>query len=415
MPRNRKLNLPLFIAWRYLFAKKTHNAINIITLVSVTGVAVGAMALVVVLSVFNGFEKLILSLFNSFHPDFEITLIEGKTFSMSDFPADELNSVPGVLNYSEVLEETGLIRYMDRQHLVTLRGADENYAAVTGVDTMLVRGEFLLTHNERDYLVLGQGVSLVVNASIHDLLNPIEVYLPRRGRTAGLHPSQAFRSSAGFAGGVFAVQSEYDMEYVIAPVRLMRRLLDYEDQVSSLFVSTDPSYNYRVIHEQIQEIAGPGYLVRNRLQQQDFLYRIMRSEKWAIFLILSFILVIAAFNIVGSLTMLVIEKRRDIPVLRSMGAARNTIGKVFLMEGVLISLAGAVFGITAGGLISWLQMKYGLISLQGEGVFIVDAYPVSVELTDLLLVGVTVFCIGILASLLPLRRIRAYTEKPPSD
>ncbi len=408
------MRLPLYIAWRYLFAKKTHNAINIITLVSVVGVAVGSMALVVVLSVFNGFEKLILSLFDAFHPDMEITVAEGKTFSMEAFPLDELKGVSGIVHYGEVLEESGLIMYKDKQHLVSLRGVDDAYRHITGIDTMVVHGEYLLVDNDRNFIIPGQGVSLVINASIHDYLNPIDIYVPRRGRTTGLHPAQAFRSSSNYASGIFAVQSEYDMEYVIVPLRLMRRLLDYHDEVTALVASIDPEYNHQRIQRQIREVIGPEYVVKNRLQQQDFLYRVMRSEKWAIFFILTFILIIAAFNIIGSLTMLVIEKRRDISVLRSMGASRQMIRRIFLVEGILVSLAGALGGIAIGGLISWLQMRYGLIRLQAEGVFIIDAYPVSLQGLDLLLVGFTVFCIGLLASMIPLRNIWETTEKPPA-
>ncbi len=408
------MRLPLYIAWRYLFAKKTHNAINIITLVSVVGVAVGSMALVVVLSVFNGFEKLILSLFDAFHPDMEITVAEGKTFSMEAFPLDELKGVSGIVHYGEVLEESGLIMYKDKQHLVSLRGVDDAYRHITGIDTMVVHGEYLLVDNDRNFIIPGQGVSLVINASIHDYLNPIDIYVPRRGRTPGLHPAQAFRSSSNYASGIFAVQSEYDMEYVIVPLRLMRRLLDYHDEVTALVASIDPEYNHQRIQRQIREVIGPEYVVKNRLQQQDFLYRVMRSEKWAIFFILTFILIIAAFNIIGSLTMLVIEKRRDISVLRSMGASRQMIRRIFLVEGILVSLAGALGGIAIGGLISWLQMRYGLIRLQAEGVFIIDAYPVSLQGLDLLLVGFTVFCIGLLASMIPLRNIWETTEKPPA-
>jgi len=408
------MRFPIYVAWRYLFAKKTHNAINIITLVSVVGVAVGAMALVIVLSVFNGFEKLILTLFNAFHPDMEITVAEGKTFSMEHFPLEELQQVPGIVHYSQVLEESGLIMYRERQHLVSLRGVDEAYRQVTGLDTMLIEGEYLLEENGRNFMILGQGVSLVINAGIHDFLHPIDIYVPRRGRTTGLHPSQAFRSSSGYASGIFAVQAEYDMDYVLVPLRLMRRLLDYNDEVSSLVVSIDPGYNHQRIQRDIQEVVGSGYLVRNRLQQQDFLYRVMRSEKWAIFLILTFILIIAAFNIIGSLSMLIIEKRRDISVLRSMGASRKLIHRIFLSEGVMISLAGALGGIAVGGFVAWLQMRFGMISLQAEGVFIIDAYPVQVEIPDLILVGFTVFCIGLVASTIPLRKIWETADKTPA-
>ncbi len=406
-------HFPLYIAWRYLFAKKRHNAINILTMVSVVGVAVGTMALVIVLSVFNGFEKLILSLFHAFHPDMEISLVEGKTFSPDELPVEEIKHIPGVIHYSEVLEEAAMITYRDRQHLVRIRGVGPAYEHITGIDTLLVQGEYLLRDNGRDYLLPGQGVAWIVNASIHDYLNPIDVYIPRRGRTAGLHPGRAFNSSSNYASGIFAVQSEYDTEYVLAPIRLMRRLLEYENEISSLVIRIDEGYNHNRIQEQLQQLVGPKFQVRNRLQQQEFLYRVMRSEKWAIFFILSFILVIASFNVVGSLTMLVIEKRRDISVLRSMGASRKLVKRIFLAEGCLISMAGALGGIFLGGLVSWLQMRFGLVALYAEGTFIVDAYPVDVQMPDLLLVGATVFCIGMVASLIPLQNMWKKMDQPP--
>lgn len=403
----------MYIAWRYLLAKKTHNAINIITLVSMIGIGVGAMALVVILSVTNGLERLIITQFNAFHSDIEITPARGKTFSLSGFPLEELNSIQGVLHSGAVLEESGMVRYRERQHLVRLRGVDSLYHKITGLDTLIVEGAYELERNERNFLILGNGVASIINASIHDLLHPIEIFIPARGRTAGLTPAQAFRTSSNHASGIFAVQAEADAEYVLLPLRLMRRLLEHDDEVSSIVIDVEEGYRISTVQRRISELTGPDYVIRNRMQQQEFLYKVMRSEKWAIFFILSFILMIAAFNIVGSLTMLVLEKRKDISVLRSMGASRKLIERIFLLEGVLISMGGALGGILLGGLISWLQMKYGIIGIQAEGSFIIDAYPVVVKTVDLILVAFTVFCIGLLASLLPLKNMWKSMDKAP--
>lgn len=399
------MKFPFFIARRYLFAKKSHNAINIITLVSVIGVAVGTMALVVVLSVFNGFEKLILSLFNAFNPDMEISLKEGKVFSIDDLPLEELKNIPGVALYSEILEETALITYRDKQHLVTMRGVSKDYVRITGIDTMLVAGQMILEDGDADYLVLGQGVEYVLAANLNDFLNPLNLYVPKRGRSTGLQPSQAFNASSNFASAVFGIQSEFDMEYILVPLRLARRLLNYQMEITSLVIGLEANANPARIQREIEALLGPEFQVRNRLQQQDFLYKVMRSEKWAIFLILSFILIIASFNVIGSLTMLVIEKTRDIRILHNMGASQKTIRQIFLTQGILISLGGALAGIILGGLISWLQMRFGIIAIQAEGNFIIDAYPVHIKALDFLLVAITVFGIGWLASVLPVRNI----------
>ncbi|MEE4177463.1 MAG: FtsX-like permease family protein [Bacteroides sp.] len=394
-----------------MFAKKSHNAINIITLVSMIGVAVGTMALVVVLSVFNGFEKLILSLFNAFNPDMEIRLTEGKVFSLEDIPLEDLKNIQGVALYSEILEETALITYRDKQHLVTMRGVNETYIKITGIDTMLVAGQLILEDGDADYLILGQGVEYVLGANINDFLNPLNLYVPRRGRSTGLQPSQAFHASSNYASGVFGIQAEFDMEYILVPLRLARSLLDYDTEVTSLVVGIEANASLSRVQREVEDLLGPSFQVRNRLQQQDFLYKVMRSEKWAIFLILSFILIIASFNVIGSLTMLVIEKTHDIRILHNMGASKKVIRQIFLMEGVLISLGGALAGIVLGGIVSWLQMRFGIISIQAEGTFIIDAYPVQIKAIDFLLVAITVFGIGWLASVLPVRNISLLLDK----
>lgn len=399
------MKFPIFIARRYLFAKKSHHAINIITLVSVAGVAVGTMALVIVLSVFNGFERVILSMFNAFNPDLEIRLKEGAVFTLDEIPLQELKNIPGVVLFSEVLDESALVTHQNRQHLVTMRGVQPTYATITGIDTMLVTGSFSLEDGEADFFVIGQGVEYVLGANIHDFMNPFNLYVPRRGRTPGLHPSQAFNATTNFASGVFGVQAEFDMEYVLVPIRLARQLLDHDNEISSLVMALDQNANENRVQKEVQELVGPTFEVRNRLQQQDFLYRIMRTEKWAIFFILTFILIIASFNVIGSLTMLVIEKTRDIQTLHSMGASQKLLRKIFLAEGIMISLGGALVGLLAGVLISWLQMRFGLVSIQAEGTFVIDAYPVLIKGTDLVLIALTVFAIGTVASLLPVKKI----------
>ncbi len=404
------MNFPFYIARRYLFAKKSQTAVNVLTLVAVVGVSFGTMALVVVLSVFNGFENIILSLFNAFNPDMEIRLVEGKSFHMDDFPAEEVQNIPGVLYLGEVYEETALLMYRDRQHIVKLRGVDENYRNITGLDTMLLEGEYKLQSGDFENLILGQGVAYVLGANINDYLNPLTIYVPRRGRISGVHPAQAFNASSNYAAGVFGVQAEFDTEYVIAPISLLRFLTEHDRQVTSVMLGVDPTANVRQVQREVAALVGDEFQVRNRLQQEEFLYKVMRSEKWAIFFILTFIVIIAAFNITGSLTMLVLEKIKDINILQSMGASLKTVRMIFLFEGIMISSGGALIGLFLGGLVSWLQTRFGLIRIQAEGTFIIDTYPVQIYLPDFILVFFTVAIIGFFASWLPARKINAFAS-----
>ncbi len=405
------MNFPFYIARRYLFAKKSQTAVNVLTLVALIGVSFGTMALVVVLSVFNGFENLILSLFNSFNPDMEIRLAEGKSFDMDEFPTEELKNIPGVLYLGEVYEETALLMYRERQHIVKLRGVDENYRYITGLDTMLLEGEYKLRSGDHSNLIMGQGVAYVLGANINDLLNPLTIYIPKRGRISGIHPAQAFNASSNYAAGIFGVQAEFDMEYVIAPISLLRYLTEYNNQVTSVMLAVDPSYNLRQVQQEVSALLGEDFIVRNRLQQEEFLYKVMRSEKWAIFFILTFIVIIAAFNITGSLTMLVLEKTRDIGILRSMGASLSMVKKIFLYEGFLISAGGAMAGIISGAFVSWLQTKFGLVKIQAEGTFIIDTYPIQTNILDFILVFFTVAAIGFLASWLPAQKIPSFSPE----
>lgn len=408
------MNLPFYIAKRYLFAKKSQTAVNVLTLVSVVGVSIGTMALVIILSVFNGFERLVLSMFNAFNPDIEIKLVEGKSFDLAGFPFEELEKMPGVLYVGKLIEETALLTHKNRQHIVNLRGVDDSFSRITGLDTMILEGDFLLEAREMEFLVVGQGVAHVLGLNINDLMNPLNLYVPKKGRVTTLHPAHAFNASTNFASGVFGIQADLDMQYVIAPYSLVQELAEYNNRATSVILSLSPDVNPRQVQRQIAEVVGPEYMVRNRFQQEEFLYRVMRSEKWAIFLILSFIMVIAAFNITGSLTMLVLEKRHDIAILWSMGASQKTIKQIFMAEGLLIGVGGALLGILLGCIVCLLQMHYGLITIQAQGSFIIDAYPVAVRLGDIILVFFTVSIISFAASWLPVSKIRVLAQRNSS-
>jgi lipoprotein-releasing system permease protein len=398
------MRFSLYIARRYLFAKKSRNAINIISGISMLGVGVGAMALVVILSVFNGFDEVVKSLFNSFDPDLKITAARGKVFT-PDERIKQVKELPGVLHLSEILEENALLKYGERQHIATVKGTDESFLKVTGIDSMVYNGEMILKDNNRSYAVVGQGVAYSLQIGLN-FINPLFVYMPKRVGTINLsNPDDAFRRNYLFPSGIFAIEQDYDSRYVIVPIDFMRELLDYSNEVSALELKLNPEFDPKETQITIAELLGDEFLVQNRAQQNELFYRVMKSEKWAIFLILTFILIIASFNIIGSLSMLIIDKKNDIRSLRNMGASQQLISRIFLMEGWLISIVGSLIGITLGTLISWLQDRFELLKLSGSGTFVIDAYPVHLKLTDVLLVWITVLFIGFLAARYPVKQI----------
>ncbi len=401
------MNFSFYIARRYFKSKKSHNVINIISMISVIGVTIGTMALIIVLSVFNGFEKLVVSLFDSFNPDIQITLREGKIFSDTDIPQNLLKEMPGVVYLTEVMEENALMRYKDKQTIVTLKGVGPDFQRMTGVDTMMVEGRFLLQREGNDFVVLGYGVAYYLNANLDDYLNPITVFVPSRTGRIGSSLEQAFRQELIFPAGFFSIQQDFDMKYAIMPLRFVRKLLDYTNEITAIEIKLQDGADHSKVQQQIEAAVGEKFVVKNRFQQQELLYNIMKSEKWAIFLILTFILLLATFNVVGSLSMLILDKKKDIAVLQSMGASRKLIKRIFMTEGMMISLIGAVTGMIIGGVICWLQQVFGLIRMGGpDSTFVVDSYPVQMQPLDFILVFLTVVMIGYLAAWYPVYNIR---------
>lgn len=398
------MRFAFYIARRYLFAKKSQNAINIISAISILGVGVGAMALVVILSVFNGFDEVVRSLFNSFDPDIKIRPAEGKVF-IPDERFDALKDLKGIAAYSEILEENALLKYGERQHIATIKGADESFIHVTGIDSMVYDGEMILKDKNRSYAVVGQGVAFSLQIGLN-FINPLFVYMPKRvGRINLANPDDAFRRQYLFPSGIFAIEQDYDSRYVIVPIDFLRDLLQYTNEVSSIELKLDPSGNAESTQQDIRLLLGDEYIVQNREEQNELFYRVMKSEKWAIFLILTFILIIASFNIIGSLSMLIIDKKNDIRSLRNLGAGSKLIQRIFLLEGWLISIVGSIIGIGLGTLISWLQDRFEFLKLSGSGTFVIDAYPVDLQLGDVVLVWITVLLIGFIAASYPVRQI----------
>jgi len=396
------VKLSWYIAKRYLFAKKSRNAINVISAVSVAGVAVGSMALIIILSVFNGLETLVSSIFNTFDPDIKITAVEGKTFIADSTRLKLLAAVEGVSCYSTTIEENALLKYDKRQYIATIKGVDDNYSQVTGIDSSMWDGEFILrSDKDRPYAVPGAGIANYLGLRIN-FITPLYIYVPRRTASTAINPENAFVRRFIFPSGIFQVEQEYDSKYVYIPIEFARELLEYDTGVSSIEIKFAEEAEPRVVQKNVTKIFDKGFLVQNRYEQQEIYYKVMRSERLAIFLILTLILIIASFNIVGSLTMLIIEKERDVEILRSLGADNGLIRKIFIFEGWLISIIGALAGILLGFAICWLQQTYGLVKLRSD-TLILNAYPVVMELRDFLIVPATVLMIGYWAAWYPVR------------
>ena len=399
------MNLSFYIARRYLLGKKSQNAINIISGISILGITTGTMALVIVLSVFNGFDAVVKSLFNAFDPEIRISATEGKTFVPDPAVTKSLLELPGVAALSEVLEENVLLLYGDRQHIATIKGVDEAFQEVSGLDSMVYDGTMQLKDLNRAYAVVGQGVGYKLGIGL-SFIDPLWVYtIDRKAKINMSNPEESIRRDFLYPSGIFSIEQEIDSRYLITDIAFVRDLLSYDREVSSIELRLDPRFPADEVQQEIVDLLGEGMKVQNRQQQNELFYKVMRSEKWAIFLILTFILIIASFNIIGSLSMLIIEKKKDILTLRNMGAGKSLIKKIFLVEGWLISVIGSLSGLILGTTISWLQQRFGLIKLTGSGSFIIDAYPVHIEVIDILLIWITVLLIGLLAARYPVRQI----------
>ncbi len=398
------MNLPFFIARRYLISKKKQNIINLISAISALGVATGTFALVVVMSVFNGFNHLIESYLSELDPDLKITAVEGKRFDPQLLTDSILSNNSSIFAYSEVIEENALLKYGDRQFIATVKGVPPQFAEVTGISDLMLFGDFLLNDRGVFYAVPGQGVAAQLGIG-YDLSAPIHMYVPRRGGRPTLSPESGLNHDYIYASGIFALLDEVDAQLVLVPLSFASRLFDTGNEVSAIELKIDPSAKVKKVQKLLQQQLGSAYEVRNKYQQHDMLYKTMKSEKWATYLILIFILMVASFNILGSLSMLIIDKKSDIAILRSMGADSRLIHKVFLIEGWLIALVGITIGMAAGVTISLLQMHFGWISLPGSGSFIVSAYPVKIVVSDLLMIFGAVSLIGFLASWYPVRFI----------
>jgi lipoprotein-releasing system permease protein len=381
--------------------------INIISGISVVGVTIGTMALIVVLSVFNGFESLVVSLFNTFDPPLKVVAVSGKTFSSNTFPWEEVKSVTGVKAVTGIIEEKALLKYRSNQFLATLKGVDENYTTWTGIDSMLTEGSLMLTFKNQPLAIPGQGIAYYLGINLNSFEDKIEVYAPKRTARAYTNPENAFTRLDIRPSGVFSIQQDFDVKYMIVPISFTRELFEYTDELTSIEIALNQDADMMSIQESVKEILGNSFIVKNRYEQQETLYKVMRSEKYAIFMILSFILFIATFNMVGSLSMLILDKRKDISILYALGAPNRLVKKIFMTEGILVVMTGAVAGIVLGAVICIIQQQFGIVKINAEGgSFLISSYPVLMYWRDFLYVFMVVAAIGLIATLIPVSGIK---------
>ena len=405
------MNFPFFIARRYVFSKKSTNAINVISAISVVGVAVGTMALVIVLSVFNGFHDLVASFFTNFDPQIELVPTQGKTAPADDPLLDKIRKMPQVSVHTDVLEDQGLAVYGDRQQMVTVMGVDDNFTQLTNISDILYGdGEFTLQAANLFYAI--PGIRLAQDMGLGARFDGyLKLYAPvRRGQITELaDPSEGFVVDSLISPGVvFAVnQAKYDRDRVICSIGFARRLFDQDGMLSSLQIRLKPGSDLAAVKKQMREIVGSKYRVLDRFEQQSDTFNIMQIEKVLAYVFLTFILMVACFNIISSLSMLIIDKKADAATLRNLGATDRQIRSIFLFEGRIISAIGAVVGILLGLLLCWLQQEFGLVHMgDSAGSFVVNAYPVSVHYDDVAIVFVTVLLIGWAAAWIPTRKLK---------
>ena len=394
------MNFPFFIARRYLFAKKSHNVINVISAISVAGIMLASFALICTLSVFNGFHNLVESLFKDFDPEIKVVPTGRKFFNMDDERILKVTSLDYIEVSNFTLEEQALINFKSKQQIVMIKGVQDSYHDLVNIENLLKgNGIFMLQDEVCNYGIMGVGLMNQLNCGINPSY-PLRLYVPKKeGKINMTNPAVSFNQADIFSPGViFMVEQEkYDDNYVIISLELAQQLTDRKNEASALEIKTTEGVSLRKVIRDLKAILGPDFEVQDRIHQQQDIFKVFKLEKFISYLFLTFILLIACFNIIGSLIMLIVEKQQDAGLLESMGASKKTIERIFITNGVLISLIGAVSGLILGVIAVLLQQKYGFISLGSEGNFIVDAYPVSIQVKDIILVLVTVLVVSFLS------------------
>ncbi len=397
------MRLEFFISKRYLFAKKNSNLVNIISALSVFILAIITAAIIIILSVVNGLEDVVKSFFGSFDPDLKITVVEGKTFSLSDSLENRIASTNGVLAYTKVLEENVMLEYNNRQDIARIKGVSSGFAQTSSIDSVMLNGEFSLKNNSMNFAVVSYGLASRLGVNISSS-KYIKILAPKRGVKPSLTNPNVLNVKHIYPVGVFSVfQEDNNAELLVVPLDFCRKLLEYDTEITALDVKLTNNSDAQIVQQNLQALLGKNFVVKNRYEQHEMLFKVMEAEKWVVFLILAFVIIIASFNLTGSLTMLIIDKKDDIVTLQHIGANNKLIKKIFLLEGWLISILGAIGGLILGTLVCFLQIKFGLVG-DGNNI-ILSEYPVKLEFWDYTFTFITVLVIGFAASWYPVKHI----------
>ncbi len=395
------MNTPFYIAKRYVFSKKTHNAINIISLISVFGIFVSTAAMVIVLSAFNGIESLVQDLFSSFDPAIKITVKTGKTFAPKLVPLSELQEIEGVDKISQTIEEVTMLKHGDQWITATLKGVDSNFFEVCDIENTLTEGTPILNNNNIEGAIIGLGIQNKLQVTSDPAYsNTITAYGLLRTEKISRNNKKAFKPLFLNINGVFSINPEFDNQYIITSISFAQQLLELQDEITSIEIGLKENANANKVKKSIQKLLNSNFEVKTRYEQNELIFKTNQTEKWMVFLILGFILILSTFNIIASISMLLFDKEKDIKTLISLGATQRFIQQIFFLEGLFINLLGGIIGIVTGLIISFLQIKFHFVKLQNS---VIDYWPMEIKLEDILLIFITITIVGILSSYLPVK------------
>ena len=395
------MNLSFFIAKRYLISKKSNNAINVISWISIIAISLTTAALVIVLSAMNGLTGIVANLYNAIEPDLKVTSLNSKYIVNRTQIEKKIKSISEINSLSYSLEENALIKLDDKQAVITIKGVDENFKNLTHFDTVIREGVYRFEYNNQYYGVFGRGIANKLGININDFISPISIYAPKRGKFEGINPDDAFTKINVSPAGIFSLNDDFDYKYVLIDLKAAQSLFDCNDEISMIEINVSDKSKINFVQEKLQNLLGSNYSIKNRYQANDVLFKTLEIEKLWVFLILAFILVIATFNIIGSLTMLIIEKKKDIITFYNLGADQQFIKSIFMKEGFLITFVGAISGLIIGLIVCFAQQQFHFITFDDQ--YIISYYPIKMEIKDFVWILTVVMLIGFIAAIYPVR------------